>query len=114
MGGKIITTQEVTLNLPEPIYDQIRRAAEKSHRSIDDILLETILAATPTLDAPVGPLRAALAHLAYLNGAALWQVARATLLPVQSERLAELHDKQQREGLTVDEQEEEQSLLALY
>ena len=32
----------------------------------------------------------------------------------QRERLEALHDKQQREGLTAEEQAEEQALLALY
>jgi uncharacterized protein YnzC (UPF0291/DUF896 family) len=32
----------------------------------------------------------------------------------QRERLETLHDKQQREGLTPDEQAEEQALLSLY
>lgn len=35
-----MATQEITLNLPEPIYDQLRQAAERSHRSIDDLIIE--------------------------------------------------------------------------
>lgn len=110
----MMTTQEITLNLPEPVYDQIRRAAERAHRSINDVLIEVVIAAAPTLDTPMGPLQSALAQLAYLNDAALWQAARSTMPPTQRERLEELHDKQQREGLTVEEQEEDQALLALY
>jgi len=56
-----MTTQEVTLELPEPVYDQIRRAAEKTQRPINDLLLEAVIAAAPSLDAPTGPLRSALA-----------------------------------------------------
>lgn len=52
--------------------------------------------------------------MAYLNDAALWQAARSSLLQAQRERLEELHDKQQREGLTSEEQNEDQELLALY
>ena len=44
-----MTTQEITLNLPELIYDQIRQAAEKSHHSIDDVIIEAVIAAAPTL-----------------------------------------------------------------
>ena len=109
-----MTTQEITLNLPEPIYDQIRQAAEKSHRSIDDLIIEAVIAAAPTLDSPVRPLRSALAQLAYLNDAALWQVARSTMSIAQRERLEDLHLKQQREGLTNQEKKEERALLALY
>ena len=52
--------------------------------------------------------------MAYLNDAALWQAGRATMTAEQRERLEALHDKQQREGLTPDEQAEERALLALY
>src|ERR671935_2387018 len=93
-GAMPMTTQEVTLELPEPVYDQIRRAAEKTQRPINDLLLEAVIAAAPSLDAPAGPLRSALAQLAYLNDAALWQAARSTMLPAQRERLEALHDKQ--------------------
>ena len=72
------------------------------------------MAAAPTLDTPAGSLRSALAHLAYLNDAALWQAARATVPPAQRERLEELHDQQQRDGLAPAEQAEEQALLVLY
>jgi hypothetical protein len=109
-----MTTQEITLNLPEPLYDQIRQAAEKTHRSIDDVIIEAVMAAAPTLDTPTSPLRSALAQLAYLNAAALWQAARSTMPPTQRERLEELHLKQQREGLTPKEKKEDRTLLALY
>ena len=55
-----------------------------------------------------------LAQMAYLNDAALWQAARATMPGDQRVRMEELHMKQQREGLTKPEQEEEQALLKLY
>jgi len=109
-----MTTQEVTLELPEPIYEQIRRAAEKTQRPINELLLEAVIAAAPSLDVPAGPLRSALAQLVYLNDAALWQAARSSMLPAQRERLETLHDKQQREGLSTEEAREEQALLELY
>jgi hypothetical protein len=109
-----MTTQEVTLNLPEAVYNQIRRAAEKAHRPVADLLVEAVIAAAPAMEPSAGPFRAALAQLTYLNDAALWQAARATMLESQRERLEALHVKQQREGLTTVEREEEQALLALY
>jgi hypothetical protein len=105
----------VTINLPETIYEQIRQAAAKTHRPLDDVLAEAVAAVAPMLDTSPGPLRSALAHLAYLNDAALWQAARATMPAEQRQRLEALHDKQQRgDPLTVEEREEEEALLALY
>jgi len=42
--------------------------------------------------------------MAYLNNSALWQAGRATMTTEQRERLEALNDKQQREGLTPNEQ----------
>ena len=104
----------VTITLPEMVYEQIRQAAKRSHRPVEDVLAEAVAAAAPVMDTPPGTLRSALAHLAYLNDAALWQAARTTMTAEQRERLATLHDKQQREPLTAEERTEEQALLSLY
>jgi hypothetical protein len=109
-----MTTQEVTLSVPEAVYNQIRRAAEKAHRPVADLLVEAVIAAAPAMESAASPLRVALAQMTYLNDAALWQASRATMPEAQRERLDELHSKQQREGLTPAEQQEEQALLALY
>jgi hypothetical protein len=65
----------VTITLPEMVYEQIRQAAERSHRPVEDVLAEAVAAAAPVMDTPPGTLCSALAHLAYLNDAALWQAA---------------------------------------
>lgn len=109
-----MTEQVVTLSLPESVYEQIRRAAEKSHRPIHEVLVEAVSAAAPVVDTPQPTLRSALAQMTYLNDAALWQAARATMTLDQRERLAELHTAQQRRALAPEEQAEEQALLALY
>jgi hypothetical protein len=106
-----MSLQAITLNLPDTVYEQIRNAAEKSKRSVTDVLAEAVTAAVP---ATSDSLRSALAHMAYLNDAALWQAARATMLPDQRQRLEALHDQGQRLALTPQEQAEEQALLALY
>ncbi|MBI3361427.1 MAG: hypothetical protein HY023_09995 [Chloroflexi bacterium] len=109
-----MTVQAITLNLPETVYEQIRRAAEKAQRPFNEVLVEAVTAVAPIIDTASEKMRTALAQLAYLNDAALWQAARSTMPAVQRQRLEALHDKQQREGLTAEEKAEEQALLALY
>jgi uncharacterized protein YnzC (UPF0291/DUF896 family) len=109
-----MTVQAITLNLPETVYEQIRRAAEKAQRPLNEVLVEAVTAVAPVIGITPENLRTALAQMAYLNDAALWQAARAIMTAEQRERLQALHDKQQREGLTAEEQAEEQALLALY
>lgn len=109
-----MSIQVVTLNLPETTYEQIRRAAERIQRPIHDIMVEAVSAVAPVVDTATEKLRSVLAQMAFLNDAALWQAARATMPVKQRERLEALHDKQQRQGLTNEERVEEQTLLALY
>ncbi len=109
-----MTVQSITLNVPETLYEQIRRVAQHNRRSVDDIMLEAIMAVVPVAEANAASLHSPLAQMAYLNDAALWQASRTAMSADQRERLALLHDKQQREGLTDDERAEEQALLQLY
>lgn len=109
-----MSARTVTLDIPTKIYEQIEHAAEKNHRKVNDLLVEAAVAVAPVIDTNSFDLQTALAQLAYLNDAALWQAARASLSTVQRERLAWLNDKQQREGLTQIEQEEADLLLKLY
>ncbi len=111
--GVYMTSQEITLRLPAKVYDQVRKAAERAQRPIGDLIAEALIAAAPMISTPTH-VSGSLAQLAYLNDAALLQVARATVQPSQRNRLTFLHDKQQREGLSLQEQDEEQLLLALY
>ena len=110
----MMTMHEVTLVLPETTYNQICRAAEKVDRPITDLLVEAVIAAAPTFESSTSMPRTALAQMSYLNDAVLWQAARATMSEPQRDRMEELHTKQQREGLTALESEEEQALLRLY
>lgn len=106
----------VTVQLPDEVYHQIKKAAERSKRPLQTLLTEAITASIPSLDDPasIHQLRDSFAQMVYLNDAALWQAARATLTPVTKQRLADLHDKQQREPLTPAELEEADSLETLY
>jgi len=106
--------QAITLNLPRTVYERIRRAAEKAQRPVDDVLIEAVTAVAPVMDTAPEKLQTALAQMAYLNDAALWQAARATMPAKQRKRLEALHHQQQRRGLMAKEQAEEQALLALY
>lgn len=109
-----MAVQPVTLNLPEAVYRQVRRAAEKARRPVNDLLVEAVTAVAPVITAAPDSMRTALAQMAYLNDAALWQAARTTMAPAQRERLAGLHDQQQRGTLTTEEQSDEQALLTLH
>ena len=103
----------VTVNLPENVYKRIRRAAEITRRSVDEVMVEAVSAVAPDLETP-SAIRNNLAQMAYLNDAALWQAARATMPADQRARMEELHIKQREGKFKKAEQAEEQALLKLY
>lgn len=41
--------REITLTLPEAVYEQVEQMAEADHRPIDAVLVDTIVQATPAL-----------------------------------------------------------------
>lgn len=105
---------KATVTLPDAIYDYLRRAAEKLHRPVDDVLSEAVIAVAPVLENGDKQMCSAFAQLAYLNDAALFQAARSTMTIGQRERLEELNDKQQRELLFEEEHAEAEALTQLY
>jgi hypothetical protein len=109
-----MAVQEITLRLPQEIFEQIQRAAATAHRSVDDVIVEAVIAAAPGSGTVPAEAQPALAQMAYLNDASLWQAARATMSAEQRDRLQELHDRQQRDTLTDEERTEEQALIELY
>jgi len=79
-----------------------------------EILVEAVTAVAPALNEESQQVQPALAQLAYLNDAALWQAARSTMPTHARERLAALHDAQAHRPLAPAERTEEQALLQLY
>jgi hypothetical protein len=62
-----MAVQEVTLHLPDVLYEQIKHAAEKARRTLDDVLLDAIAAIAPGAGGTPHGLQAALAQMAYLS-----------------------------------------------
>jgi hypothetical protein len=58
-----MTVQAITLNLPETVYEQIRRAAEKAQRPVNEVLVEAVTAVAPVIGIAPEKLRAALAQV---------------------------------------------------
>lgn len=114
MSAQTLTWKEITFRLPESVYERIRQIADRLRRPVDDVIAETVTAATPLAEGTSERIRSALGQMAYLNDAALWQAARATVPPSQRERLSALTEQRERGPLTPEEEVEEQALLSLY
>jgi plasmid stability protein len=93
-------TQEVTLNLPEVLYQRLKARAEQTRRSIEAEALDVLATSVTVADELPSDLEAAIAPLSLLDDAALWRAARTTFSADAAQELEDLHLKRQREGLT--------------
>jgi plasmid stability protein len=105
-----MTTQSLTLNVPESLFTCLKQRAERSQRSVEAETLAVLATAVPLAEELPAELAEALEPLALLDDAALWEAARQRLAPQMAAELDALHLKQQREGLT---EAERQTLAAL-
>jgi hypothetical protein len=90
----------LTLELPEDVYDRVRRAAKGMKQPLEKALANIVRAATPSLEQVPVEYRAELEAMEELPDDVLWQEAKCTLTTAQQRQLARLLDKNQRAALT--------------
>ncbi len=101
---------QVTVTLPDEVYERAARLAQLSHREVADILAETIAISLPVLHAqPEVP-----APVEDLADAAVLALTDLQLPAAQDQRLSTLLDRQQAGALTEQERAELVALFQLY
>ena len=109
-----MTLQQLTINLPEPIYNQLKRRAEQTQRTVEAELVDVVSMALPVADELPADLAEAISPLAVLDDAALWSAATSIFPPGDAGRLEALHLKRQRESLSEKEDDEVALLVRHY
>jgi hypothetical protein len=87
------------LNIPGPLYHQLKDRAERSNRTVEAEAVDLLAAVVPVADDLPPDLSEALSPLSVLDDEALWRAARSRLAPEAVAQMEELHRKRQREGL---------------
>jgi plasmid stability protein len=105
-----VTTQMLTLHVPETLFTRLKERADQAHRSVEAETLVVLATAVPLSEALPADLAEALEPLGLLDDDALREAARHRLTPEVAAQIDQLHLKQQREGLT---EAERQTLAAL-
>jgi len=108
-----MASQTITVRLPEPLYEQVKARAQQMQRSVEDELVAVVAAALPAVSELPTDIVDEMVQLTFLTDEELWQAAHTTLSQEQSERMQALISKQQRDGLS-DQEEEEAQQLAHY
>lgn len=106
--------QTLTITLPEAAVRRLRRAAELTYRSVDEVVATTINAALPALPNLPTDLADELAAMHLLSDAALWAAAQPSLAPTEQYRLQQLNDVAGERALTQAEADEQAALLLAY
>ncbi|MCW6050851.1 hypothetical protein K4039_12310 [Lyngbya sp. CCAP 1446/10] len=97
-------TAQITLNLPDEVYHQAELLAQQRHRSVSEILVETLEIFLLPTSKPVSE----------LSDAEVIAQTQLRLQPIQEQRLSELLDRQQSGTIASVEQDELQALIHIY
>ncbi len=98
------------LDLPDDIYERVRRAAKGMKQPVEQALVTIVKAATPSLEKVPQEFRPELEALEDLDDKELWHTTNAKLTSGQQRRLALLLEKNATGTLTIREQQTLQDL----
>ena len=101
-----MNSQQVTITLPETIYERVKRRSQQMQRSVADELAAVVAASLPEQESLPPDIEQELSELDLFTNEELWRAARMTAPTDKSERMQELVEKQQLEGLTDSEKQE--------
>ena len=114
INEEAMTIQTVTVHLPKSLYNQIRRRAEKSSRTVEKELLDVVASAMPASEVLPEDVTNALSDLELLDDDALWRAARSHLPAESVHEMEALHLKRQQHGLNDVEKQNLAALLQQY
>ena len=96
-----MSTQDVTLPLPEILYLRLKQTAQATHQSLTDVLLHAVqVGSPPSWEETPAAFQADVAALDRLDDEALWRIARSYRTEADIARLQELLEKHGEGQLT--------------
>src|SRR5712692_5309591 len=98
-------SQNVTLTLPDSVFQPIQRTAQATNQRIEELLLHALQASLPPLEGLPDDVIENLTALETLNDQSLWQVMGETVPAALRRELSELLERQQSASLTGAERE---------
>lgn len=106
--------ETLTLNVPENLYQRLRQRAAVEHRSVEEVVIDTLVTAVPEEDGITPELEHLLKSMASLDDESLWRAARNDLAREAAEEIRRLRARRERKGLTLDERQRYADLLRQY
>lgn len=95
-----MNSHAVVLNLPEPVYERIDRAARGMKQPFSQALVKIVEAGLPSFAKAPKSLQPELEALEVLSDAELWRLARAGMTASDQDEIERLLSKNETEGLS--------------
>ena len=106
-----MAVQNVTVRLPDKLYDQIKRRAQRKQRTVEEEVAAVMAEAMPTQDDLPAGIDGELEQLAFLTDEELWRAVQSRLAASENQRMQALILKRQRDNLSQREQSEAERLV---
>ena len=104
----------IPVQIPEALFRKLKRAADLTHRSVEDIAVTSLEAALPSASNLPHDIANELAAMHLFSDEALWAAAASSFSPAEEHRLNQLNTAAGERDLTPAEDAEQQSLIAAY
>lgn len=104
----------IAVHLPESFVQKLKRAADLTHRSVEDIAVTSLEAALPSAQNLAPDIADELAAMHLFSDEALWAATAPSFSPTEEYRLNQLNAAAGERDLTPAEEAEQQSLISAY
>jgi hypothetical protein len=104
----------IAVYIPESLFHKLKRAADLTHRSVEDVTVTSLEAALPTVQNVPLDIANELTAMHLFNDEALWAATAPSFSPTEEYRLNQLNAAAGERDLTLAEEAEQQSLIAAY
>ena len=104
----------IAVHLPESLVQKLKRAADLTHRSVEEIAITSLEAALPSAQNLSPDIADELAAMHLFSDEALWAATAPSFSPTEEYRLNQLNAAAGERDLTPAEEAEQQSLIRAY
>lgn len=109
-----MSTAMVSIQLPDTLFRKLKRAADLTHRPLEEIVATSLEAMLPTASGLPAEVADELAAMQVFSDAALWAAVEPSMSRAEQRRLEQLNAAAGERSLTAAETKEQQALIIAY
>jgi hypothetical protein len=109
-----MTQSTVSIEIPNNLFEQLKRRAELLHRPVEELVIQTLTAGSPAAGELPADLAAELEAMGNFSDDALWSATKPSISLAERSRLEQLNQLAGERQLSRAETEEQSQLLAAW